>query len=462
MTSTLDVDYLVIGAGAAGMAFTDALVGHSDDKRVAVVDRRHAAGGHWLDDYPFVRLHQASSFYGVASTLLGEGRVQADGPEQGLHERASAPQVCDYFDRVRAALEATGRVAFHFASEHTGDEIVSRVSGRRLGVPEGCRVVDARYLAPDTPVHTPPPFAVGDGARVQPVNALADLETSPSEFVVVGSGKTATDACVWLLGQGVDPDRICWVRARDPWMFDRAGLQPDPAVFISMSADIFEAAAEADSPDDLFLRMEDAGVMLRIDPTTTPTMAKTPTLGRWELDLLRSIERVVRLGHLRAVEPGRLVLDGGEHLVASDALVVHCAASGLHYPPLVPIWQPDAIRPQPVRTGFPCFGAAVSGYVEATRQDDEDKNRVCMPSPYSNTPLDWLRMQLLGGRSSRALNAERDVKAWVDNVALNPARVSPDRAGDPAVGAAVRRFRDSVDAGFAAMSALYETGRAGG
>ena len=27
-----------------------------------------------------------------------------------------------------------------------------------------------------------------------------------------------------------------------------------------------------------FVRMEDAGVMLRIDPTVTPTMAKTPTL----------------------------------------------------------------------------------------------------------------------------------------------------------------------------------------
>ena len=79
VVGVLETDYLVVGAGAAGMAFTDALVDHADVS-VALVDRRHAVGGHWLDAYPFVRLHQASAFYGVASTLLGGGRVQQDGP----------------------------------------------------------------------------------------------------------------------------------------------------------------------------------------------------------------------------------------------------------------------------------------------------------------------------------------------------------------------------------------------
>ena len=70
MTQRVDVDYLVVGAGAAGMAFTDALLDHAD-VRVALVDRRPTTGGHWADAYAFVQLHQASSFYGVASTLLG-------------------------------------------------------------------------------------------------------------------------------------------------------------------------------------------------------------------------------------------------------------------------------------------------------------------------------------------------------------------------------------------------------
>ena len=72
---SLETDYLVIGAGAMGMAFTDALVDHAD-VHVTLVDRRHATGGHWLDAYPFVQLHQASLFYGVASTVLGTGAIQ--------------------------------------------------------------------------------------------------------------------------------------------------------------------------------------------------------------------------------------------------------------------------------------------------------------------------------------------------------------------------------------------------
>jgi hypothetical protein len=272
--------------------------------------------------------------------------------------------------------------------------------------------------------------------------------------VIVGAGKTATDACVWLLDSGVDPDSICWVRPREPWMFDRAVLQPDPAVFIGMAADIMEAASVASSPDDLFVRMEAAGVMLRIDPSVTPTMAKTPTLARWELELLLSIERVVRLGHIRGVEPGRIELDDGDAAIHRDAVLVHCAASGLQYPPLIPIWGDEAITIQPVRAGFPCLAAALIGYVEATREDDAEKNRLCPPSPLSNTPTDWALMQVLGGRASLAFTSEPDIKEWVDGVALNPARIPPGQAGDPDLAAADERFRTAVGPGIAAMAGL--------
>ncbi|MCC2676028.1 MAG: hypothetical protein K0R58_2975, partial [Ramlibacter sp.] len=71
----IETDYLVVGAGAAGMSFTDAVLTHSD-ATVTIVDRRHAPGGHWVDAYPFVRLHQPSAFYGVASVPLGKDAVE--------------------------------------------------------------------------------------------------------------------------------------------------------------------------------------------------------------------------------------------------------------------------------------------------------------------------------------------------------------------------------------------------
>ena len=424
MTHLVDVDHLVVGAGAAGMAFTDALVDHSDG-RVAVVDRRDGVGGHWRGAYPFVQLHQASGFYGVASTLLGDRRVQTHGPEAGLHERADQPTILAYYERVLAErLVGSGRVQLFAGCDYVGDRtFVSRQSGERHEVPARCRVVDARYLSPDIPAETPPRFAV-DGAHVVPVNDLPAAGAT-SQHVVVGSGKTATDSIVWLLRHGADPDAICWVRPREPWMLDRARIQPDPGVYLAMVADLMAAASTAPTLPALFLRLEDAQIMLRVDQAVTPTMAKAPTLGRWELELLRSVEHVVRLGRVRSAGRGRLDLDEGSVAVADDALVVNCAADGLKQRPTRPVWQPDVVTLQPVRAGFPCFGAALIGYVEATRSDDAEKNRLCPPSVFGNSLSDWARMNVLGGRASAVFGAEPDVQAWCDTVALNPARVPP-------------------------------------
>jgi hypothetical protein len=458
MTRTLDVDYLVVGAGAMGMGFVDALVDHSD-ARVAVVDRRHGAGGHWLEGYPFVRLHQASTFYGVASTVLG-GHVQDQGPEAGLHQRASQPEIVDYYARVVDRLRRTGRVEVLTGCDHVGDRtVVSRISGRTWEVPESCRIVDAHYLSPSIPAETSAPFSVADDARVVTVNDVVRMVEAPSQYVVVGSGKTATDACVWLLQQGVDPDAICWVRPRDPWMLDRALIQPDPAIYLGVPATIFEQAAASRSLDELFLRLEDAGVMMRLDRSVTPTMAKAPTLGTWELELLRSIEDVVRHGHVRHVGRGRLdMADGTSVRVADDAVVVHCAADGLKNPPLVPVWRPESITIQPVRAGFPCFGAAVTGYVEATRRDDAEKNRLCQPSRFGNSLAQWADMNVRGTRAAMALGGEPDIAEWANTVAVNPARIPPGYAATERLDRVRERLAASTGPGLEALDRLIATG----
>ena len=163
---SLETDYLVVGAGAMGMAFTAALVDHAD-VHVTLVDRRHAAGGHWLDAYPFVQLHQASLFYGVASTVLGTGAVQTTGPEPGLQERARVSEIRACYDRVlyQRFLES-GRVTFLGGSEYRTDGpshlVTSLVSGETAPVKVRRRVVDATYLSPTIPATTPAPFPASD------------------------------------------------------------------------------------------------------------------------------------------------------------------------------------------------------------------------------------------------------------------------------------------------------------
>jgi len=455
---TLSTDYLVVGAGAMGMAFTDALIDHAD-VHVTLVDRRHAAGGHWHDAYPFVQLHQASVFYGVASTVLGTGAVQQRGPESGLQQRARRAEIQAYYDDIlHRRFVDSGRVAFMGGSEYHSDGttnlVTSSVSGETIRVDVRRRLVDATYLSPTIPATSPPPFRVAEGARVVPINGLATLTNAPSAFVIVGSGKTATDGIVWLLTNGVPPDRIMWVRPREPWMLNRAVVQPDPVVALQLAADTVEAAAAADSIDDMFLRLEASGVVLRIDTRAIPTMAKTPTLGVWELELLRTIENVVRLGHIESVTADKIVLEKGDVSLPAGSLVVNCAASGLQYPPRVPLWEPDKIRLQTIRFGFPCFCAALAGYVEATRDNDHERNRLCPPNSYSDTPADWARAQVYGIIAAGRYGAEPDIADWANRCALNPARIEVSHRDDPTVRAAAARLDAVADHGLPRLAEL--------
>ncbi len=51
--SDVETDYLVIGAGAIGMAFVDSLLDHGPaDTHITIVDRHPKPGGHWNTSYP--------------------------------------------------------------------------------------------------------------------------------------------------------------------------------------------------------------------------------------------------------------------------------------------------------------------------------------------------------------------------------------------------------------------------
>ena len=152
----VETDYLVVGAGASGMAFADTLVAHTDAE-VTLVDRRHGPGGHWLDAYPFVRLHQPSAYYGVGSRPLGRDRIDEQGPNAGFYERASASEICDYYARVLAEnLLPSGRVRFFGMSDHRGRDgdghlVVSLLDGSETVIRPRRKFVDATYVRSEIP-----------------------------------------------------------------------------------------------------------------------------------------------------------------------------------------------------------------------------------------------------------------------------------------------------------------------
>lgn len=439
-------DYLVVGAGASGLAFADALVAEADVE-VTLVERRPAAGGHWLDTYPFVRLHTPSAYYGVNSLALGEDRIDEHGENAGYYERATGAEVCGHFAEAAERLGRSGRVRFLFEHEHagrgSGGELVRDLStGAVEEIAVRRKVVDARYLQASVPATHTRPFEASSGARVVPVTELPAAAGSTSSYTVLGAGKTAVDACVWLLDGGVGPDAIRWVRPRDAWFHDRRHFQPLEQVGeimegISLDA---EAGAKAADIDDLFERLEASGRLVRIDPSVPAVMYRGTMLSSGELRGVRQIENVVRLGHVRRIEADRIVLERGEVETGPDALHVDCTALGLRDVPGVPIFQPDRIVLQQVRHLSPSFNAALLGFVEANREDDEDKNRLCAPNPYPRGIEDWPRMVTRTWTTEQRWLSEPDVSSWIAQSRLNLLRALPEHLGEPSVQASLQRY----------------------
>lgn len=453
----IETDYLVIGAGAAGMAFVDTLLERSDAD-VVMVDRRFAPGGHWLEAYPFVRLHQPSHFYGVASTVLGTDAVHTHGTNAGFLDRAGAAEIQAYYERVmRERFVASGRVRFFPGARWLGaHRFVSLGSGEEHDVVVRKRLVDARYLEGNVPASSPPPFEVAPGARCIPVGEMVRVTERPERWTVIGGGKTGSDACTWLLEQGVPPVQIRWVKPRDTWLINRTYLEGRGhlATFLDGLGVQVEAAAAATSAEDLLSRLEAGRQLLRVDRDVTPTMFRGATISEREIELLRSIDDVVRLGHVRRLEPGRLVLDGGELETSPRTLHVHCAAGGIVPAPAVPMFSDGRIVLQSIRIGLLPFAAALTAFVEASARDDAAKNRLCPPAEQPNVPLDWLRGTLRGMQAEHLWSREPDVAGWLDGSRLNITSGLRARRGEPDIAAATARYGASARAAVANLERL--------
>jgi hypothetical protein len=430
-----ETDYLVVGAGASALSFADALVAESDAD-VLMVDRRERVGGHWNHAYEFLRLHIPSANYGVNSLPLGGDTLD----DEGLYERASGPEVRDYFHRVLdEQLLPTGQVRFvgdcEYLDGDDGHHRVCMADGTVMDVRVRRKLVDTRYLGTDLPgLHTPS-FTIDPDVRLVPVGALTGgLHDYHDRFVVLGSGKTAIDACGYLLDSGVEPGRVTWVRPRDQWLLDRASMQPLDQVgsFIEGFALDLDAAAHAESVEDLFARLEDSGRLLRIDPAVTPTMYRCAIVTRRELEQLRSIEDVVRLGRVRHIGERTITLDEGIVATSPQTLHVDCTANGLHVTPPQRIFGDGHITIQGVRPCSPVFNAALIGYVEATRDDVAEQNRLCPPIANADTPTSWLHNLAAMAQLPR-LWTDPDVVAWLERSRLNIVRGMLDHLDDPRI-----------------------------
>lgn len=432
----VETDYLVIGAGAAAMAITDALLTHTD-ATVTVVDRRHAPGGHWIDAYPYVRLHQPSAFYGVDSTPLGQDVIDVTGLNAGYYELANADDIRSYFGRVmQHRFLSSGRVRYFPNCEHLGEQrFGSRLTASTWEVNVKRKTIDTTYLEGDIPATSPPPFELTEGVRCVPAGALARLDHRPDDFVVIGAGKTAVDTCVWLLEQGVEPDSIRWVKPREGWWLNRRFFQPHtllPDLYRGVAIQL-EAMAQATSIRDLYARLEEQGFFLRVDTAVEPSMVRGAVISESELELVRRIKNVIRLGHVQKIGHETITLDQGRVSTSLQTLHIHCAARGLPRPALRPIFEPGRITVQPFMWGFASYQFALLGAAEALLNNDADKNRLFPPIAYWDSNEDYLSTFLANIAHDRARAAFPALANWAKTSRLNPLGEIARHSDNPSV-----------------------------
>ena len=413
----LETDYLVIGCGAMGMAFVDTLLSETD-AHILIVDRYAKPGGHWNFAYPFVTLHQPSQYYGVSSQELSKGRIEQKGLNKGLFEMATGAEVSVYFEEVmQQTFLPSGRVQYFPMCEYTGDNTFESIFGKeKYTVNVRRKLVDCTHLNTAIPATHTPNFTKEDGVNFIPLNDLPKLRQAPEGFVVIGGGKTGVDACLWLLENNVAPEEITWIVSRDAWWLNRENLQPTMQFFdktMGTQADQVEAIAQAESVTDLFDRLEAAGVFLRIDESKRPQMFHGATISRLEVEELRKIKQVIRLGRVTHIGKHEISLEKGRIPTTPHHIHVDCSASAVTNLEIKPVFQGTTITPQTVRAFQPLFSASFIAHVEANYKGEEKQNELCQVVRLPNHDTDWIPMMAAQMTNQFTWSQDKALRRWV-------------------------------------------------
>lgn len=461
-----DTDYLIVGAGAMGLAFADTIIGESDDKTVTIVDRYHQPGGHWTVAYPFVRLHQPSAAYGVNSRALGNDFIDQVGWNAGLYELAGGNEILAYFDEVmHETLLPSGRVNYLPMTEYLGDGLCrSLLTGEEFHI-AAAKTVDSTYLDVRVPSTSRPAFSVAPGVTCVPLNDLVKLSERPASFTVIGSGKTGIDACLWLLRNGVNPNAIRWVTPREAWLWDRELMQPGPLFaekVTAMQNRQIEAILASTSVDDCFDRLDACNALLRIDPTVKPSMYKCATVTQAEVEHLRQITDIIRLGHVQSIEPERIVMDAGTVAVTPSTVYIDCTANGLARRPAAPVFDGSTIILQAVRSCQQVFSAALIAHIELAYTTDAEKNQLAVPVPHPDTDIDYLRGTLADIAGDLRWGQDEVLSDWLSESRLNLyGRMGVPFPEEPeALAAAIQKYVQVMEAVAAKLEELIASAEA--
>jgi len=362
-------DYLVVGAGATGLSFVDEIINNSEDYTVVMVDRRSKPGGHWMDAYEFVKLHQPASYYGVNSKPL-------ETKEGGGEHPATKAQILAYYEQVLAELIGTGRVTWLPLCDYKGDgKIVSLTqAGREFQVHVRRKTVDATRLETHVPSTKEPNYKVANNANLVPINALSRINKPWSRYIVIGAGKTGVDALAHLMDTGVSSDAITWIISNDCWWWTSCTKR------VTHIQDMVKGILESNTLQDIYYAYEKSDIFMRVDNTIVPTKFRAGTVSEREMMLVRSIKDKVRQGKVARVNQTEIIFENGYKIPTDgQTLIIDCSTTGSAFAHPKPLFCGDTINLQMVMVQQAPYSAAIIAALELKYPDDEETKNKFIP-----------------------------------------------------------------------------------
>jgi len=342
----LDCDYLVVGAGAASLAFIDTLLLQLPSAKIVVIDKKPCPGGHWVDDYDFVHLHQPSVVYGIESEQLEGNWLYLLLRKMTIpwHHRASKQEILSYYKKFVDRKVKEGQIVYYPNCEYDFDQDISNgvhqfssLDGQeKYSVKVNVKLVNGVLGECKIPSQCPLQFPVDKDVNVLTPNDIytafntKDQSTLSKKYVVLGCGKTGMDTIVYLQEtMKIKPDDITWVIPNDVWMIARGEGHPwaMPEALLKHNGDEEKARAY----------LEEKGILVRLDKNVQPTRFRFPVIGKEELKLMRKIKNLVRKGRVTSIrlKNNKIDIGFGENQEpytlpesANDYAFVHCTSPG--------------------------------------------------------------------------------------------------------------------------------------
>ncbi len=332
-------DYLVVGAGATGLCFIDVMLRYTK-KTIILVDKNNEPGGHWSNYYPYVKLHQNPSTYGVESIPLKDD---------------SGKSIKEHFKKALETFTKYPNFTYLFNTE---------IDLSNIKIPHTI-LVDARYLE------------VKKLKNKWNISTPWNLKLINKPHIVIGGGKTGMDTCIWLIKHKI---KVKWIVSHHAYWLIKEKIKNLGNI-----------------PNSIFLLKIKKFIINKLNPTFSlsldnrfysssnkPTRYKCAIVNKEEYNIIKNIE-IINNGYVTKKINNTLYFENNESIDFGDVIFVNCIQNGCPIKNTVPIFQKNKIILQPIILCQSCFSATCIAKMEALNSKLD-----IIPIKYPKTPKDGI------------------------------------------------------------------------